>query len=184
MTRRINDFASAGRDTPELLDINQLVQSVCEFLAFDRRFHGTPVDLRLAAGLPACQGIPDHLTEVLMGLLQAFEQTCEGCGVKGGQLAVETSQAGDRVTVRITGDCPADAKTCIFPVGDPRLESARQRMEAMGGWVDAKGPAVEIQLCAVGAGRPHRPEVQRLNLPSAPMMDRSAKSRPVWSSAA
>ena len=124
MTRRINDFASAGRDTPKLLDINQLVQSVCEFLAFDRRFHGTPVDLRLAAGLPACQGIPDHLTEVLMGLLQAFEQTCEGCGVKGGQLVVETSQAGDRVTVRITGDCPADAKTCIFPVGDPRLESA------------------------------------------------------------
>ena len=152
MTRRINDFASAGRDTPELLDINQLVQAVCDFLAFDRRFHGTPVDLRLAAGLPACQGIPDHLTEVLMGLLQAFEQTCEGCGVKGGQLVVETSQMGDRVTVRITGDCPADAKTCLFPVGDPRLESARLRMEAMGGWVDAKGPAVEIQLCAVAAG--------------------------------
>ena len=131
------------------------MQSVCD-LAFDRRFHGTPVDLRLAAGLPACQGIPDHLTEVLMGLLQAFEQTCEDCGVKGGQLVVETSQAGDRVTVRITGDCPADAKACIFPVGDPRLESARQRMEAMGGWVDAKGPA-EIQLCAVSTGRPHRP---------------------------
>lgn len=152
MTRRINDFARAGRDTPELLDINQLVQAVCDFLAFDRRFKGTPVNLRLAAGLPACPCIPDHLTEVLMGLLQAFEQACQGCGVKGGRIAVETSHLDGTVTVRITGDCPADAGPCVFPVGDPRLESARLRMEAMGGGVEAKGPAVEIQLCAASAG--------------------------------
>lgn len=71
MTRRITDFATAGRETPEPLDVNQLIRAVCEFLAFDRRFRGTPIELRLGERLPACQGIPDHLTEVLMSLLQA-----------------------------------------------------------------------------------------------------------------
>lgn len=151
MTRKIQDFASAGRGTPEPLDINQVVQAVCDFLAFDRRFRGAHVDLRLAAGLPAGEGIPDYLTEVLMGLLQAFEQSCESCGVEGGHLAVETARHGDGLAVRITGNCRTDARNCAFPVGDPRLESARLRMEAMGGRVDAMGSVVEIHLRAAGA---------------------------------
>ena len=45
-------------------------------------------------------------------------------------------------------------------------------------------PPLLLQLLRL----PHRPALlpssnQRLNLPSLPMMDRSAKSRPVWSSA-
>lgn len=149
MTRRINDFASAGRDTPEVLDINQLVQSVCDFLYFDRRFHGTPIDLRLRPGLPACSGVPDHLTEVLMGLLQAFEQGCQSCGSSGARLAVETGQREGEIMVRIDGTCESGTAGCVFPVGDPRLESARGRIEAMAGRIVPAGSAVEIRLpCA------------------------------------
>lgn len=149
MTRRINDFARAGRDTPEELDINGLVQSVCDFLYFDRRFHGTPIDLRLQPGLPACRGVPDHLTEVLMGLLQAFEQGCQSCGTSGARLAVETGQRDGEITVRISGTCESGNAGCVFPVGDPRLESARGRIGAMAGRIVPDGPAVEIYLpCA------------------------------------
>jgi signal transduction histidine kinase len=149
MTRRINDFARAGRDTPEELDINQLVQAVCDFLYFDRRFHGTPIDLQLQPGLPACRGVPDHLTEVLMGLLQAFEQGCQSCGTSGARLAVETGLRDGEVTVRINGTCEAGNGGCVFPEGDPRLESARGRIEAMAGRIVPAGSAVEIWLpCA------------------------------------
>lgn len=152
MTRRINDFASAGRDTPEALDINELVQSVCDFLFFDRRFHGTPIDLRLHPGLPACHGIPDHLTEVLMGLLQAFEQGCEGCAAPGARLAVETGTVDGEVTIRMSGTCDSDNTGCPFPLTDPRMESARRRIEGMGGRIEPAGPAVMIHLaCAVPA---------------------------------
>ncbi len=149
MTRRIDDFASAGRDTPEALDINQLVQSVCDFLFFDRRFHGTPIDLRLQPGLPACHAIPDHVTEVLMGLLQAYEQGCEGCGVSGARLAVETGLERDEVTIRISGSCEHDSSNCPCPVGDPRMDSARRRMEGMGGRIAPVGSAVELRLSCV-----------------------------------
>ncbi len=152
MTRRIDDFASAGRDTPEVLDINQLVQSVCDFLFFDRRFHGTPIDLHLQPGLSACRGVPDHLTEVLMGLLQAFEQGCQSCGTAGARLTVETGQRDEEVTVRISGTCETGNAGCVFPVGDPRMESARGRIEAMAGRIVPAGSAVEICLpCAVSA---------------------------------
>jgi signal transduction histidine kinase len=146
MTRRINDFATAGRDTAQLLDINQLVGSVCEFLKFDRRFHGTPIALRLTEGLPACQGVPDHLAEVLMGLLQAFEQACEGCARPGAGLVVQTLAADAGVTVQIRGECPGASESCLFPVGDPRLASARLRMEAMGGSVSVDGATVRLHL--------------------------------------
>ncbi|HEY0826420.1 MAG TPA: hypothetical protein VGD76_21720, partial [Ramlibacter sp.] len=152
MTRRIDDFANAGRDTPEMLDINQLVQSVCDFLFFDRRFHGTPIDLRLQPGLPACHGIPDHLTEVLMGLLQAYEQGCEGCGAAGARLAVETGTQDGEVTIRISGSCEQDSSKCPCPVGDPRMESARRRMEGMGGRIDAVGSVVELRLSCPAPG--------------------------------
>jgi signal transduction histidine kinase len=152
MTRRINDFATAGRDTPQLLDINEMVRSVCDFLKFDRRFHGTPIALRLAEGLPACRGIPDHLAEVLMGLLQAFEQGCEGCARPDVGLVVATQAAGPEVAVQIRGECPGAGDSCLFPVGDPRLESARLRMEGMGGRVSVEGATVRLHLaCEPGA---------------------------------
>ena len=153
MTRRINDFATAGRDTSQLLDINELVRSVCDFLKFDRRFHGTPIALRLAEGLPACRGIPDHLAEVLMGLLQAFEQGCEGCARPDVGLVVETQAVGPEVALQIRGECPGSGDSCLFPVGDPRLESARLRMEGMGGRVAVEGATVRLHLaCEPGAG--------------------------------
>jgi signal transduction histidine kinase len=146
MTRRINDFATAGRDTAQPLDVNELVGSVCEFLKFDRRFHGMPIVLWLGDGLPACQGIPDHLAEVLMGLLQAFEQGCEGCARPGAGLVVQTVAEDSGVTVQIRGECPGASDSCLFPVGDPRLASARLRMDAMGGRVSVDGATVRLHL--------------------------------------
>jgi signal transduction histidine kinase len=146
MTRRINDFATAGRGTAQPLDANELVGSVCEFLKFDQRFHGTPIVLQLADGLPACQGVPDHLAEVLMGLLQAFEQACEGCARPGAGLVVQTVAEDSGVTVQIRGECPGASGSCLFPLGDPRLASARLRMEAMGGRVSVDGATVRLHL--------------------------------------
>jgi signal transduction histidine kinase len=145
MTRRITQFASARRDAPELVDINERIKSVCEFLRFDRRFHGSPIRLQLGESLPVCQVIPDHLTEVLMGLLQALEQGCEQ--FPEARLQVATASREGEVVVRISGEL-AEGDTCTFPVGDPRLESARRRMDGMHGRVKPDGNAVEIWLPA------------------------------------
>jgi signal transduction histidine kinase len=149
MTRRINDFAQPGRDTPQPLDAGELVRGVADFLKFDRRFHGTPIELRLAGNLPACHGVPDHLTEALMGLLQAFEQACTHCTSPGARLIVETSYLDAEVSIRISGFCGDEVQRCPFPMNDPRLESARRRVEAMGGRLDFAGAVLAIHLRCV-----------------------------------
>lgn len=158
MTRRINDFARAGRDQPQPLDANELVRTVCEFLAHDKRFRGTPIELRLAGGLPQCYGVPDHVNEVLMGLLQAVEESCAHCKESGGQIGVETSYLEARVTIRITGYC-AGMGRCELPQDDPRIDSARRRMGEMGGSLAFSGPALDLRLpCALpGGGAPTLP---------------------------
>lgn len=147
MTRRISDFASAGHESPEALDINQLAKSVCEFLAFDRRFRGTPIALRLGERLPACQAIPDHLTEVLMGLLQGFEEAGEKCCAAGHSRVVVATAAEDaQVLLRIGFECQNGAGTCPLPPEDARIDSARRRVEGMGGRLVMTLSGVEIQL--------------------------------------
>ena len=150
MTRRINEFAQAG-NRPEPLDVNELIQRVSQFLAFDRRFHGTPIDLDLAEGLPRCEGIPDQLTEVLMGLLQAYEKGCDRCATPRGRLEVATQRQAGEVAVRINGECAAMGTNCQLPASEPRLESARRRLEEMGGRLAPAGGGLEIRLRCEGA---------------------------------
>ncbi|WP_332825825.1 histidine kinase dimerization/phospho-acceptor domain-containing protein [Ramlibacter sp.] len=151
LTQRIGDFAQPGRDTLQLLDVNDQVRAVSDFLGFDRRFRGTPIELRLGGGLPACHGVPDHLTEVLMALLQALEHACDDCRTPSGRLVVETSYLESVVTIRISGFCGYGRERCEFPAADPRVESARQLMEGMGGHIQASGQGVEVHLmCAPG----------------------------------
>jgi signal transduction histidine kinase len=150
LTQRIGDFAQPGRDTMQLLDVNEQVRAVSDFLRFDRRFHGTPIELRLGGGLPACHGVPDHLTEVLMGLLQALEHACDDCRTPSARLVVETSYLEGVVTIRMSGFCGYGRERCEFPANDARVESARQLMSVMGGHIEAAGPAVELSLgCAM-----------------------------------
>ena len=157
MTRRITEFATAGREKPELLDINRLIRAVCHFLAFDGRFGGTPIELRLGDRLPACQGIPDHLTEVLMGLLPALEETCEQCPGRGNRIVVESEARGTEVATRIGCECSTTHENCGLSPADSRLESARRRLEGMGGRIELTSNGLEIHLACESPGTPTQP---------------------------
>ena len=154
MTRRITEFATAGREKPELLDVNQLIRAVCDFLAFDRRFRGMPIELRLGDRLPACQGIPDHLTEVLMGLLQALKEACEKCSSPGNRIVVESHARGTEVMMRIGCECSTTHENCRLSPADSRLESARLRLEGMGGRIESTSTGLDIHLGCVSTGAP------------------------------
>jgi len=153
MTRRISDFATAGSDTPEVLDINQLVRSVCEFLRFDRRFRGTPIELRPGEGVLTCEAIPDHLTEVLMGLLNALEENCEHCrGAGGNRIVVTTAGAAGEVCIHLACECGPERVACRVPPEGTRLDSARRRIEPLGGRLAFSLTGIEIRLPAWSPG--------------------------------
>lgn len=69
MTRQIGDFSVPQSQNPELLDLNGLLRSTCNFVTFDRRFRRIELCMELDPELPAVNGVPDHLTQVVMNLL-------------------------------------------------------------------------------------------------------------------
>ena len=69
ITRQIADFTRPQPLSPELLDLNQLIRSTINFVAFDRRFRGIELSTDLDGELPAVRAVADHVTQTLMNLL-------------------------------------------------------------------------------------------------------------------
>ena len=142
MTRQIADFATARSEAPEWVDVNATVKAICDFLAFDRRFRGTPIEFHPGRQLPASQLVPDHLNEAVMELLHA------GVDVPPGQvpckrIRVETAASGDSVVLRVVFEAAAAPW-----LSQPRLAAVRRRVAAMGGELLLTQTAAEISLPA------------------------------------
>jgi signal transduction histidine kinase len=69
IVRQIADLTAPRSADPELLNINELVQSTCSFIRFDKRFRHVKIIPELDFDLPAVRAVADHLTQVLMNLL-------------------------------------------------------------------------------------------------------------------
>lgn len=141
MTRQINAFAAAS-DRPEFFNINPLIEAICYFFSFDRRFHN-PIEFHPAENLPWCDLIPDYLKEVLMNLLPT----------RRGHVIVETGPCSIGVRIRIRSEATDDTATTpdtpALSVG--RLEIVRHRVEDMGGTLTLAGSGdevIEIELPA------------------------------------
>lgn len=139
MMRQIADFAAARSEAPEWIDVNALLKAVCEFLAFDRRFRGLPIDFRPGDGLPACELVPDHLNEVVMNLLQAC---AEQEPRRFQRILVETAAVDGGVRLRIGG--ASESLSAWFAL--PRMEAIRRRIGEMGATARAQDGAIEIHL--------------------------------------
>lgn len=146
MTRQITEFATARNEASELVDINQMIKAVCDFLGFDRRFRETYIELQLADQLPAWFGIPGHLNEVLMSLLEAHAERSMKAPASGGRILVRTEARGDEVMIGIGCRCAPSGDACAPDDTDPRLEAARRRVEGMGGRLTSADAAMEIFL--------------------------------------
>ncbi|HJV25343.1 MAG TPA: histidine kinase dimerization/phospho-acceptor domain-containing protein [Aromatoleum sp.] len=147
MTRHISDFAAAHRENRELVDINQMVKAVLDFLSFDRRFRSIEVEFRAAEDLPALSVIPDYLNEVLMNVLQACTECPAGPTARAGRILVETLARNDSAVIRISCECTQPGVCAEHdPFQDTRFEIVRRRVGGMGGSVAQVGASVEITL--------------------------------------
>jgi signal transduction histidine kinase len=147
MTREIAQFASSGGASRELVDANAMVKSVCDFLRFDQRLRDVRLELEPASGLPACAVIPDHLNEVLMGLVQACAAELLAAHGPGGRIVVETQPRGDQVVVRIRGATGAGNGAAVEFSGS-RVDGLRQRAHECGGTLEMADGAIELALDA------------------------------------
>ncbi len=148
MTRQITDFAGARSETPEPVDVNQIVKAVCDFLSFDRRFRAMHIDFRPGDQLPARVVIPDHLNEALMNLLQACVESDSEQHAASGRILVETEVRNQDVLIRIGFESAAASGASAIADGfpDSRFESARRRVASMGGRLASTGATTVMTL--------------------------------------
>lgn len=142
-TRQMADFAAGHSERPELVDLNQTVRAICEFLAFDRRFRATQIDFRPAAGLPAPVVIPDRLTEAVMNLLQTCVEDNAGDARAPARIIVETLQRDTSAVIRVACEPRPDPPP---GQGDPRLEAIAGRVEGIGARLQSSGAVAELIL--------------------------------------
>ena len=141
MTRQISAFATTS-DHPEFVNINPVIEAVCYFFSFDRRFQ-SPIEFRPGEDLPWCDLVPEYLKEVLMNVLHTL----------GGKIVVDTAPCSKGVRIRIRAD-GASAEARSDSEGDAlfasRMEIVSRRVADMGGTLasDSSGRLIEIELPA------------------------------------
>jgi signal transduction histidine kinase len=141
MSRQISTFATAGGEKPELTDINRLIEAVCYFFNFDRRFRSKPIEFKPGEAVPTCNLVPDHLKEVLMNLLPN----------RRGRITVETTTCAQGVAIRIAAESGPETRVTENAVvlSETQFELARRRIADMGGSLSLSGTSdqrIEIIL--------------------------------------
>lgn len=109
ITRQISEFSVPQSPEPELLDLNGLLRSTCNFVRFDRRFRLLEMSLELEPSLPAVFGTADHLVQVAMNLLINAADALEGkqdvspkirvvTGIRGGHIFLDVIDNGSGIS--------------------------------------------------------------------------------------
>lgn len=101
ITRQIGEFSVPQSQEPELIDINGLVRSTCNFVSFDRRFRRLELTQQLDNTLPAVHAVADHVVQVLMNLLINAADALENCAGRQPTITVATQQQDDTVRISV-----------------------------------------------------------------------------------
>ena len=150
MMRRISDFATARSEQPECVDVNAMLQALCDFHAIDRRFRGTPVTFSPGPALPACELVPDHLNEVMMSLLLALLDARPADAPRQAlQVLTEAAERGVCIHLGVGADVASAAGLEAALAVDPRLAAVQRRVAQMGGRLVVADGQVRIELPAV-----------------------------------
>ncbi len=103
ITRQISEFSVPQSPDPELIDLNGLVRSTCNFVSFDRRFRLMELKMTLEPTLPAVYAVADQLVQVAMNLLINAADALQGRTDPLPKIEVETSM-GDGMVLLVVRD--------------------------------------------------------------------------------
>lgn len=102
IVRQFADLSAPRSADPELLDINELVQTTCSFIRYDKRFRHIQIMPDLDDHLPAVRAVADHLTQVLMNLLINAADAMQEVTRRTAMIRVITRQAGGACVLSVS----------------------------------------------------------------------------------
>jgi signal transduction histidine kinase len=87
----------------ELLDLNVLIKSTCDFIRYDTRLRGIEVELDLDQDIPAVTAVADHITQILMNLLINAADAMDHMTEPGRRrLRISTRRVADGVHISVS----------------------------------------------------------------------------------
>lgn len=177
ITRQISEFSVPQSPEPELLDLNGLVNSTCNFVSFDRRFRLLEIKLNLDPNLPAVLAVADQLVQVAMNLLINAADALQGRTSPLPKIEVTTSHQGEQVALTVK-----DNGMGVDPEHLDQVFNERFTTKGAG-----KGSGLGLFLCRElirGAGGDITLESQvgigtvvTVTLPKAPLIDANEEYR-------
>lgn len=137
ITRQISEFSVPQSQEPELIDVNGLLSSTCNFVAFDRRFRLLELRTDFDPALPAVLAVADELVQVAMNLLINAADAVQGRTEPLPVIEVVTSRSEDRIIVTVR-----DNGTGIDPAHIDQVFNERFTTKGAG-----KGSGLGLFLC-------------------------------------
>ncbi len=101
LMRRLADLAGPRSAQLEPTNVNELVESTCSFVRYDKRFRHIDLSLDLSRDIPAVRAVSDHLTQVLMNLLINAADATEGIADRTPAIRVSTRESGGEVVLSV-----------------------------------------------------------------------------------
>ena len=163
LLRRLADLAGPHSARAETTNVNELVESTCSLLRYDRRFRHIALEIDVARDVPAVRAVSDHLVQVIMNLLINAADATEGVTGRAALIQVRTRHADGEVVLSVSdnGDgmdsaVLARAFTDSFttkPAGKGRgigLYLCKKLIEEMAGRISlrsARGAGTTARVC-------------------------------------
>ncbi|MFA7269580.1 MAG: ATP-binding protein [Sterolibacterium sp.] len=101
ITRQLGQVSIPQSQNPELIDINGLVRSTCNFVSFDQRLRRLELVQNLDPDLPAVYAVADHIVQVLMNLLINAADALENCTDSPPRIAITTDLRDGAVRISV-----------------------------------------------------------------------------------
>ncbi len=76
ITREVSDLSTPSSNHVELYSLNELIERTLRLLRFDKNNHDIDFVTKLSPDIPAIEGVPDHITQVLFNLLVNAIDAC------------------------------------------------------------------------------------------------------------
>ena len=111
IAREIADFAMPVPAERHLLNVNEVIQSTCVFLRYDRRFRGIALETNLNRGVPAICAVHDRLVQIFMNLLINAADALENLTDRAPRVAITTGVDDGQLYVTVEDNgCGMDEK--------------------------------------------------------------------------
>ena len=118
ITRDVSEFSTVEMDQTELYSVNEIINRNCRLMEYDSKTRGIDFSQQLSDSLPALEGNKEHMTQLLLNLLNNAVDACNE--VEGDhQITITTELLDCEILITVADNGCGIEPTILDKVNDP-----------------------------------------------------------------